>query len=274
MSVMIVVGGGRGGEGKGKLVAYLALADQVVLAVRACATYEHYVEWGGQRHSLSHLPCAFVHQDTRLLIGPGRELALPGLVDEIERLGVGHRLGIDPLCRVAEPEAQARETPILEPFLSDVPLELHTAARRGQAILVEGGAGFQATGVEDEGDSTAQACCVELGLGPTHVTDVLVVLPSQLGHSEPPRTGLALGQPPRLTDFDLDLAQRLVLVNGATAIALSALDKRFGRVAGVQRRQNLPPDARQFIDTLEDVLNLSVALVSTGPGIEQVIDLR
>lgn len=280
MTVTIVVGGFRGGEGKGKLVAYLALADQPVLAARLRGP-EQTLEWAGQQQTVACLSCALVHPDTRLLVGPGEVVDVGLLLSEIERLGVADRVGVDPRGRVEGGPLRVGDVPEMSRFLTDVPLELYTAARRGQTILIEGAHGFGVsvlygqTEAATPGDTTAQACCVHVGLGPTQVTDVVVVFPAL----SDPRAGAAsetneLRDEAKIDNFDLGLAGQAVTVNGATAIALTGLDKRIARAQGVQRRAQLPNEARQFIDALEAALGLPVALVSTGPAIEHVIDLR
>ena len=280
MTVTIVVGGFRGGEGKGKLVAYLALADQPVLAARLRGP-EQTLEWGGQQQTVACLPSALIHPDTRLLVGPGEIVDVGLLLSEIERLGVADRVGVDPRAQVEGGPVRVADVPELGRFLTDVPLELHTAATRGQTILVEGAHGFGVSalygppGAATDGDTTAQACCMRVGLGPTQVTDVVVVFPALLdGPAAPAGNPGELVDAPSVANFDLDLARQAVIVNGATAVALTGLDRRVARAQGVQRRPQLPPEARQFIDTLEAALGVPVALVSTGPAIEHVIDLR
>lgn len=280
MTVTIVVGGFRGGEGKGKLVAYLALADQPVLAARLRGP-EQTLEWGGQQQTVACLPSALIHPDTRLVVGPGEVVDVGLLLSEIERLGVADRVGVDPRAQVEGHPVRVAEVPELSRFLTDVPLELHTAAGRGQTILVEGAHGFGVSSLYGQpasaldGDTTAQACCVRVGLGPTQVTDVLVVFPALADLATAPTSETSeLVDTPKIENFDLDLARQAVVVNGATAIALTGLDKRASRALGVQRRPQLPTEARQFIDALEAALGLPVALVSTGPAIEHVIDLR
>lgn len=282
MSVTIVVGGQKGGEGKAKLVAYLALADQPVMAARVRGEVEHSFEWGGQRHTLCRLSSAFVNPDTRLLLGPGETLEIEPLFAEIDRLGVADRVGIDLRCSVPSRETLAGGLSELQRFLTDVPLELNIAARQNQSILLEGPYGFAVSRLHNVGsdtvtmDTTAQACCVEVGLGPTHVTDVVVVFSATSGRELKPTVTNddPLATTPRIVDFDLEQAKRALLVNGATAIALSSLDRRFQRAHGAQRRNHLPNEARQFIDQLEEALGLPVALVSTGAAIEHLIDLR
>ena len=175
---------------------------------------------------------------------------------------------------------RAADAPELSRFLTDVPLELHIAAQQGQTILIEGAHGFGASILYGEptqtvdSDTTAQACCVRAGLGPTHVTDVLVVFPAlaqdtPLGPDD--KASPDAGKP---AAFNMALARQASIVNGATALALTGIDKLAPRAHGALRRSHLPNEARQLIDQLEDAVGLPVALLSTGPAIEHVIDLR
>lgn len=283
MSVTVVVGGLRGDEDKAKLVGYLALADQPVLAARAGRTPdpEHLIELPGQKHALRNFSAAFIHSDTRLVLGPGALIDPALLLEEVERLRLADRVGIDFRCgRVDDAQpGSVRDVAELQRFLADVPLELYTAARNHQTVLVEGVYGLAYT--SDEGAPsilnlamTAQACCVQTGLGPTLLDQVIVVLPAHQPDALAPNQMETADQPRRLVGFDLDAGRRAVQVNGATQLALVELEKRFTRALGATRRQVLPNEARQFIDSVEDALNTPVALVSTGPLVEHVVDLR
>lgn len=281
MSVTIVVGGGQGHEDKGKVVAYLALADQAVLAARACGSPEHSIEWNGRRQTLSLLSCAFIQPDARLLVGPGRRINVATLLDEVERLGAADRLGVDRRCLIQDGHKRAAEVTALQPFLTDACLEFSTASHAGRVTLIEGGFGFAASpifgadGAEGVPDTTAQQCCVELGIGPTLVTDVLVVVPASLtGQTVSPPEEPGMGGAPPVLNFDAATTRAAVLANAATAIVLGGLNERFARAQGAQRRSHLPAEARQFIDQIEATLGVPVALVSTGPSIEHIVDLR
>lgn len=279
MSLTIIVGG-LGGEPKGKIVAYLALADQAVLAARVSGDTPHSVEWNGQAQVASLLSCAFVQPDTRLLVGPGATVNVGDLLDEIERLGVGDRVGVDPRCLVQEGRKRAAEIAALQPFLTDVPLEFSTAARNGRVALLEGSRGladspiYRAGDAGEGRDTTAQQGCVESGVGPTLVTDVYVVMAALNRDSVAPAVETPIGMDPAPSDFDLALARAAILVNGATGLVLSDLQARVPRAQGAQRRSHLPTDARQFIDAIEAALGVPIVLVSTGPAVEHIVDLR
>ena len=80
----IVVGGFFGDEGKGKIVAYMSLADDVAVAVRCGAVNAgHTVVFNGKSWKLRALPSAFVNRNTRLLIAPGALVRLDVLLSLI-----------------------------------------------------------------------------------------------------------------------------------------------------------------------------------------------
>ncbi len=278
MSLTIIVGG-QGGEPKGKVAAYLALADQIMLAARAAGATAHTIEWNGQPRTTNWLSCAFVQPDTRLLVGPGATMNAGDLLDEIERLGVADRVGIDRFCRVGEGRKRAADIAALEPFLTDVPLEFNVAVRGGRSALIEADGGFSRSPLYSTADNaaprdtTAQQACVDTGVGPTLVTDVYLVLTALM-----PRAGDAtetpIGRDPLPADFDAALARAAVIANGATGIVLSNLEARLSRAQGIQRRSHLPNEARDFIDRVQTLLDLPVVLVSTGPSVEHIVDLR
>lgn len=278
MSLTIIVGG-QGGEPKGKIAAYLALADQIMLAARAAGTTAHTIEWNGQPHTASWLSCAFAQPDTRLLVGPGVPVSVGGVLDEIQRLGVADRVGIDRLCLVQEGRKRAADIAALQPFLTDVPLEFSAAVRGGHSALIEANRGFSLSplyGATDDGaqhDTTAQQACVDTGVGPTLVTDVYLVLTALMpGASD--AAELPIGRDPLPANFDVALARAAVIANGATGIVLSDLETRLSRAQGAQRRSHLPNEAREFIDRVQTLLERPVVLVSTGPSVEHIVDLR
>lgn len=279
MSVTIVVGGLRGATGVSKLAAYLALADQAVLATRAASGAEQLIEWSGQKQTVSHLPGAVVYPDARLLVSRTAVIDLASFLAEVERLGVADRLGVDRRATLRDTGSWASGAPELQRFLTDVPRELNTAARCNQTVIIEGAHSFDVSPLYGEPpdlvdfDTTAQACCVQVGLGPTQVDEVALALALAPDEKAPPREEV-FGERNRLGDFNVELAQQAALINGATSIALLDLQRRFPRAGGVQRRANLPGEARQWLEALEAMLNLPVSLVSTGPAVEHIVDLR
>ena len=300
MSVTIIVGGPSREDARSKVAAYLALADQPVLASRAGAgiNADYGIDWQGQRYNLQQLPCAFVQPDVRIVIGPGVPVHLDALLSEVERLGVASRLGIDPLCAVfRDDDGEARPTrlpagefPELQPFLADVPLELNIAAAQNRNVLIEGAPGGPAIAqaapypLASTFETTAQSCCTDVGLGPTRVTHVVLVLPVYTPGGEAGKKGRSqrasvpsesiFGDNDAESAAYIETARRLALINGATQIALTGVEGRYQRAYGVQRRGNLPGEVRRLIDSMEETVGAPVALVSTGPQVEHMIDLR
>ena len=173
MSCTVVVDGFFGDTGKGKIVSYLAVADDASVCARAGVgpNAGHTVEKEGRTYKLRMVPCAFVNPVTRLLIGPGVVVNPEIVLREVEELGIGDRFGLDPQCAIIEPghieqdrrghlkgkiqttgtgtgpcnadralrtAKMAREVPELKPFLADVPMEMNSALDEGEAVIVEG----------------------------------------------------------------------------------------------------------------------------------------
>lgn len=191
----------------------------------------------------------------------------------------------------------ARDEPSLAPFLADVATEVNEAADRGDDVLVEGTQGFGLSLYYGDypfvtsKDTTAAAFCMDVGLGPTRVDEVLVVfkafasrvgegpMPTQLDPAEVAargweERGAVTGRIRRIGEFDFEHAARAVRINGATLLALTNLDRRFPAAAGVRDLAKLPTDARAFVDKIEDQLARPVVLVSTGPDVAEMVDRR
>jgi adenylosuccinate synthase len=334
MSVTIVVGGFWGDEGKGKIVAYLALHDQPGVIARAGAgpNAGHTIYVDGTRYVLRQVPVGFVAAASRLLVGPGVVVDPEVALDEVERLGIRpERLGIDARCTLITPEhiaedrasvhlretvgstgtgtgpAQAaraarvaplaRDEPRLARFLADVPAELNAAVDAGQDVLIEGTQGFGLSLYHGDypfvtsKDTTAAAACVDVGLGPTRVDEVCVVFKayaSRVGQGPMPTElepglaeargweefGAVTGRRRRIGEFDFDMAERAIRVNGASHLAITNLDRRFPGAAGCTRDAELPAEARAFLDEVEDRLGRPLALISTGADVDELIDRR
>ncbi len=173
MPCMVVVCGFFGDTGKGKIISYLALKDELNVTVRAGVgpNAGHTVVYEDKTYKMRMLPSAFVYDKCRLLIGPGVLIDPNILLREVELTHCEDRLGVDPQCAIIEPrhiEANgkghlaaeikttgtgtgpcnaeralrkvklARDIPELKKFLTDVPLEVNTAIDRGEKVLIEG----------------------------------------------------------------------------------------------------------------------------------------
>ncbi len=333
MSVTIIAGGFWGDEGKGKISAYLAMADNPAIVARAGVgpNAGHTVYHKGQKIVMRQLPGGFVNPSSRLLIGAGVLVNPEVLLSEIETLDVADRVGVDPHCAIIEQEhidldrgskhlsktvgttgtgcgpaneARARrkiklaeQIEALQPYLADVAAEVNAAVRLGQNVLIEGSQGFGLSLFHGDypyvtsKDVTASSFAADVGLGPTRVDDVVVVYKayaSRVGAgpfpTEMPREkvqalgweefGAVTGRPRRIGEFDYDVARRSAMINGATQIAITNLDRRFKDAFAASRLEELPADARAFIDGIQEAIGVPVTLISTGPDLEHMIDLR
>ncbi|MFH1126210.1 MAG: adenylosuccinate synthetase [Candidatus Altiarchaeota archaeon] len=176
--VSIVVGGHFGDEGKGKVIAYMALKDNPDIIARAGVgpNAGHTVYKDGRKYGLRMIPCGFVNESTRLYIGAGVLIDPQVFLKEVGETNTGDRIHIDKRCAVIEDKHKqedvrdkhlkstvgstgtgcgpanadrvhrtiklAQDVPSLKGFLADVPLELNNALNDGKKILIEGTQGF------------------------------------------------------------------------------------------------------------------------------------
>ncbi|MBS7625678.1 adenylosuccinate synthetase [Candidatus Bathyarchaeota archaeon] len=333
MSCNVVVGGFFGDEGKGKIVAYLALKDRPAIVARGGVgpNAGHTVIVDGKKYSLRMIPSGFLNSECRLLIGPGVSVDPDVLVMEIETTGVDSRLGIDPQCPVIEKRhieqenisehlkarlgstgsgsgacvaeralrsvKTAKDIPELAKYLADVPSELNDALDKGMGVLVEGTQGTYLSLYHGtypyctSKDVCASAICSDVGLGPTRVSDVTLVLKSfvtrvgegplqgQLSRDEVLRRGwmeygTVTGRERRAAPFDFNLARRAVMLNGATQIALTKIDLISPEASGVRSYEELPVKAKEFVERIEGETMRPVTLIGTGPSTSDIIDRR
>lgn len=199
--------------------------------------------------------------------------------------------------RVRRTAKIARDVPELKPYLTDVAAETNGAIDAGKNVLLEGTQGlmlslFYGTYPYVTGrDTSASAICSEAGVGPTKVDNVLAVLksfmtrvgtgplPGELSKEEAMKRGwfetaAGTGRDRRSAPFSFELAKRAVMLNGATQIALTKLDSVYPRCKGAETYNDLPSDAKQFVNEVEKQTQVPVALIGTGPEALDIIDRR
>jgi adenylosuccinate synthase len=179
MAVVVVVGAQYGGEGKGKIVAHLALRDKPEFVVRCGGPNSgHTVVIGNETYKLRLLPAGFVNPNSRLLLPAGSLINLNILFQEIEVAGVDKtRVGIDSnsiiltdkeskleaeqglrnsigstgsgtgagvIKRIARDGSikLAKDVAEAKPFLTDVSKEINDGIDRDESCIVEGTQGF------------------------------------------------------------------------------------------------------------------------------------
>jgi len=331
MPCTVIAGGFWGDEGKGKIISYLALKEPLDLCVRTgSVNAAHTIWYQGKRYALHMVPGGFVNEKCRLLIAPGCNVDVRSFLEEVELTGVRDRIGMDIQASIIEAkhseqdkavkhlkdlgttgrgvgpavEERARRTARLardvlelKPYLTDVSAETNEAIDARRNVLLEGTQGLLLSLYHGtypyvtSRDTSASAICSEVGVGPTKVKNVLVVLksfitrvgagplPGEIPKEEAQKRGwfetaAGTGRDRRAAPFNFELARKAVMVNGATQIALTKLDCVYPVCQGARTFDNLPTEAKEFVSEVEQQTRVSVALVGTGPDALDLIDRR
>jgi adenylosuccinate synthase len=329
----MIVGGFFGDEGKGKIVAHLALRDKPYIIARGGVgpNAGHTVEEGNQKHGVRMVPSGFIYEEARLLIGAGVLIDPHVLEYEINEFKVHDRIGIDNRCTIIEEKhiledkqnkrlsdkigttgtgcgpankdrvmrcaRQVKEIEELGAYITDVPLEVNDALNDGQKVIIEGTQGF---GISlfygtypyvTSKDITASQIASDVGIGPTRVDEVIVVFkvfPTRVGEGpfptevEPEEAksmgiaeyGTVTGRPRRIGMWDGQMAKYSAMINGATQIALTGLDKLDTSCYGMTDYDGLSSRIKEFVRKVEQDVKIPITILSTGPKISQTIDLR
>lgn len=332
MSCTVIVDGFYGDGGKGKIVSYLAVADDIAICARGGVgpNAGHTVVKDGVTYKLRMVPCGFVNDKTLQLIGSGVVVNPDVFLKEIKETGIEGRIGIDPQCAIIEPKhieldnegylkekigttgtgtgpcnsdralrvaKLAREIPDLEPYLMDVPILVNEALENGENVVLEGTQGTYLSLFHGgypfvtSNDVCASAICSDVGVGPTLVDEVVMVckayvtrvgegpLDGEISFEEAKKRGwdeygTVTGRQRRAAPFSYTLAKRAAILNGATQIAITKMDILYPSTKGLQNYEELPVEAKSFVDEVEEKVGLPVTLIGTGPAVEEVIDRR
>ena len=191
----------------------------------------------------------------------------------------------------------AKEIESLQNYLIDVPLEINSALDRNESVLIEGTQGTHLSlwhgtyPYVTTKDVTASGICADVGVGPKRIDNVIVVFKSYLtrvgtgpmnGELSSEETsekgweefGTVTGRLRRAAEFDFELASRAIMLSSANQISITKLDVRFPSCAGAQSIDQLDSESKSFIKNIEDKLGVSVTLIGTGAGVNDIIDLR
>jgi len=328
-----VAGGQWGDEGKGKIVAYLALKDRPDVIARSGVgpNAGHTVYWKGKKFGLRQIPCGFVNEEARLLIGPGVLVNPDVFLSEVEMTRTQDRARVDGACTIIEPHhieedkgskhlknqigttgtgcgpanvarvnrvaRLARDVPKLLEFITDVPKEINNAIDSGKNVLIEGTQGFGLSLYHGtypyvtSKDTTASTLAADVGVGPTKVNDILLVFkayvsrvgagpfPTEISPEKAEEMGIVefgtvTGRRRRIGLFDFNLAKKAVMINGATQLAITCLDRLFKGASGAKKWKELPSNAKEFVERIENELRVPVTMISTGAEMENMVDMR
>ncbi len=86
--------------------------------------------------------------------------------------------------------------------------------------------------------------------------------------------GTVTGRPRKIGAFDMKLARYSARVNGATDLCITCLDKLFPDCIGAKNLSDLSDDAIAHVRSIEDSVGVKATLISTGPDVNDVVDLR
>ncbi|MEM2918220.1 MAG: adenylosuccinate synthetase [Candidatus Altiarchaeota archaeon] len=78
----------------------------------------------------------------------------------------------------------------------------------------------------------------------------------------------------RIGNFDFSLARYSAMINGATQIAITCLDRLFPEVNGMKKYENLSERAKSYIEKIQKEVKVKITLISTGPEAGDIVDLR
>ena len=215
MPCTVVTGAFWGDEGKGKIISYLTLKDNLHLCVRTgSVNAAHTVWYQGERHALHMVPVAFINERCRLLIGAGANVHVATFFEEVEATNVKNRIGVDHQASIIEEKHStqdktnahlrglgttgrgvgpaieervrraaklAKDIPELKPYLTDVAKETNEAIDANKNVLLEGTQGLLLSLLHGTypyvtgRDTSASAICSEAGVGPTKIDSVILV---------------------------------------------------------------------------------------------------
>ena len=332
MPCTVIVGAFWGDEGKGKIISYLALKDNIDFCVRTGSVNAAHTVWfEGKKYALHMVPAAFLNPKTRLLIAAGANVDVKTFFAEVELTNVQDRIAIDQNASIIEEKhgAQdkasainkgigttgrgvgpaleervrrtaklAKDIPELKPYLTDQVQEVNDGLDVGKKVLLEGTQGFMLSLFLGGGypyvtgrDTGASAIASEAGVGPTRVDDVLIVyksfitrvgagpLPGEITKEEAQKRGwfevaAGTGRDRRSAPFDFELAKKTAKINGATQAAMTKLDCIFPDCRSAKQYSDLPKEAKEFINEVEDKTGVPIVLIGTGPEAMDIVDRR
>jgi adenylosuccinate synthase len=199
--------------------------------------------------------------------------------------------------RVMRISPQAKDVPELAEYLLDVPKAIDDELKQGNTVLLEGTQGF---GISlyygtypfvTSKDTSASQIAADNGVGPTRIDDVIVVFkayPTRVGEG-PFSTemsveksdsmgiqefGTVTHRKRRIGGWDGDMARYSAMINGCTQAAITGIDHVDKTCFGVTEYGKLTKKAKNFLKVAENEIGSPITLISTGPEMTQIIDLR
>jgi adenylosuccinate synthase len=199
--------------------------------------------------------------------------------------------------RVMRVSPQAKDVPELAEYLMDVPKAIDDELKKDHTVLLEGTQGF---GISlyygtypfvTSKDTSASQIAADNGVGPTRIDDVVVVFkayPTRVGEG-PFSTemtfeksdamgiqefGTVTHRKRRVGGWDGSMARYSAMINGCTQAAITGIDRVDKACFGITDYNKLTRKAKDFLKTAEDDIGCPITLISTGPEVTQIIDIR
>jgi len=199
--------------------------------------------------------------------------------------------------RVMRISPQAKDVPELAEYLMDVPKAIDDELKKDHTVLLEGTQGF---GISlyygtypfvTSKDTSASQIAADNGVGPTRIDDVVVVFkayPTRVGEG-PFSTemsfeksdsmgiqefGTVTHRKRRIGGWDGGMARYSAMINGCTQAAITGIDRVDKACFGVTDYTKLTRKAKDFLKVAEDDIGCPITLISTGPEVTQIIDIR
>jgi adenylosuccinate synthase len=199
--------------------------------------------------------------------------------------------------RVMRVAPQAKDVPELAEYLMDVPKAIDDELKKDHTVLLEGTQGF---GISlyygtypfvTSKDTSASQIAADNGVGPTRIDDVVVVFkayPTRVGEG-PFSTemsfeksdamgiqefGTVTHRKRRIGGWDGGMARYSAMINGCTQAAITGIDHIDKDCFGITDYHKLTKKARDFLKVAEEDIGCPITLISTGPEVTQIIDIR
>ncbi|MCW4019084.1 MAG: adenylosuccinate synthetase [Candidatus Bathyarchaeota archaeon] len=176
MPCTVIVGAFWGDEGKGKIISYLALKDNLDFCVRTGSVNAAHTVWvEGQKYALHVVPAGFINENCKLRVAAGANVHVAQFFKELEQTKAHSRIGIDQNASIIEEKHSAqdkasavnkgigttgwgvgpaieervrrtaklaKDVPELKPYVVDSITEINDAIDQGKQVLLEGTQGF------------------------------------------------------------------------------------------------------------------------------------
>ncbi len=297
MSLWVVVGGQYGGEGKGKISAFITQREDIDVCIRCGGpnSGHTFVTEKGQTMLLRQLPTGYIRPQTRVLIPAGALIDLEVLKQELDALALDpRRVGVDRNAMIIESGDKEREVGLEE---------ANSALDHGKKVLVEGTQGFGLSLYHSDSypkatsrDTTAAGFLSEVGLSPLLVTEIVLVFRTfpirvageqagplkdeitwetvqrESGYPVPVHEMTTVSKKlRRVGRFDWNQAVEAVRVNRPTRLAVNGLDFLGYKNKGVHDIGSLTRNGVSFLNRVQATCGVPVWLYGTSPDVVAVL---